>query len=96
MQLARLNMGKVDLAPLALAAAVAVVLAIRHVTEVLELIGLARNAKLFVDATRRGGGNVLARQRMAGATVGKHPTPKALELAATTEQQVCVFAPALN
>ena len=41
MQLARLNMGKVDLAPFALAATVAVVLAVHHVSEVLELIGLA-------------------------------------------------------
>ena len=52
MQLARLNMGKVDLAPFALAATVAVVLAVHHVSEVLELIGLARNAELFVDAAR--------------------------------------------
>ena len=41
MQLARLNMGKVDLAPFALAAAVAVVLAVGHVTEVFELVGCA-------------------------------------------------------
>ena len=58
MQLARLNMGKVDLAPFALAATVAVVLAVHHVSEVLELIGLARNAELFVDAARRGGRDV--------------------------------------
>lgn len=73
MQLARLNMGKVDLAPFALAATVAVVLAVHHVSEVLELIGLARNAELFVDAARRGGGRDVFRERMAGAAIGERP-----------------------
>lgn len=96
MQLARLNMGKVDLAPFALAAAVAVVLAVHHVSEVLELIGLARDAKLFVDATRRGGRDVFPGERMAGTAIGQHPAPQAFERTATTEQQARVFALALD
>ena len=96
MQLARLNMGKVDLAPFALAAAVAVVLAVHHVSEVLELIGLARDAKLFVDATCRGGRDVFPGERMAGTAIGQHPAPQAFERAATTEQQARVFALALD
>lgn len=92
MQLARLNMDEVDLAPFALAATVAVVLAVDHVAEVLELIGIARNAKLFVDATRRGGRDVFPGKRMAGAAIGQHPAPQALERTAATEQQARVFA----
>ena len=96
MQLARLNMGKVDLAPFALAAAVAVVLAVHHVSEVLELIGLARDAKLFVDAARRGGGDVLARQRMPRASIGQHAAPQSFERTAAAEQQARVLALALD
>ncbi len=92
MQLAGLNMGKVDLAPFALAAAVAVVLAVRHVSEVLELIWLARNAELFVDATRRGDRDVFPGERMAGAAIGQHSAPQAFERTAATEQQARVFA----
>ncbi len=61
-----------------------------------EIARLARDAELLAHATCRGGRDVFPGERMAGATVGKHPTPKALELAATTEQQARVFAPALN
>ena len=57
-QLARLDAGQIDLAPLALAAAVAVVLAVDHVTQVLKLVGLAHDAELFVDAARRRSGDV--------------------------------------
>ncbi len=96
MQLARLNMGKVDLAPFALAATIAVVLAVHHVTEVLKFGGIARNAKLFVDATRRGGRDVFPGEWMAGAAIGQHPAPQALERTAATKQQTRVFAPALN
>ena len=56
MQLARLNIGRKHFAPFALATTVAVILAIDHVTEVLKLGGIARDAKLLVDAARRRGG----------------------------------------
>ena len=96
MQLARLNMGCEHLAPFALAAAVAVVLAVHHVSEVLKLGGLTREAELFVDATRRGGRDVFPGERMAGAAIGQHPAPQAFERTAATEQQTRVFAPALD
>ena len=96
MQLAQLNMGCEHLAPFALAATVAVVLAVHHVTEVLELIGLAHDAELFVDATRRGGRDVFPGERMAGTAIGQHPAPQALERTAATEQQARAFAPALD
>ena len=96
MQLARLNMGKVDLTPFALATTIAVVLTVHHVTEVLELAGVARNAELFVDATRRGGRDVFPGERMAGAAIGQHPAPQAFERTAATEQQARVFALALD
>ena len=89
-------MGKVDLAPFALAAAVAVVLAVHHVSEVLELIRLARNAELFVDATRRGGRDVFPGEWMAGAAIGQRPAPQSFERTAATEQQARVFALALD
>ena len=96
MQLARLNMGWEHLAPFALAAAVAVVLAVHHVAEVFELVGCARDAELFVDAARRRGGNVLPGERMAGTAIGQHSAPQAFERTAATEQQARVFAPALD
>ena len=95
-QLARLNTGQVDLAPFALTAAVAVILAVHHVPQMLELVRLAHDAELFVDATRRRGGDALPRERMAGAAIGQHPAPQALERAAATEQQAHVFALALD
>ena len=95
MQLARLNMGKVDLTPFALAATVAVVLEVHHVSEVLKIGGIARNAELLVDAARRGSRDVFPGERMAGAAIGQHPAPQALERTAATEQQARVFAPAL-
>ena len=84
-QLARLDAGQIDLAPLAFAAAVAVILAVDHVTQVLKLVGLAHDAELFVDAARRRSGDVLPREWMAGAAIGQHPAPQALERAAATE-----------
>ena len=89
-------MGCEHLAPFALAAAVTVVLAVGHVTEVFELVGCARDAELFVDAARRRGDNVLPGERMAGTAIGQHPAPQAFERTATTEQQACVFALALD
>ena len=96
MQLARLNMGKVDLAPFALAAAVAVILAVDHVTQVLKLVGLAHDAELFVDAARRRSGDVLPREWMAGAAIGQHPTPQPFERTAAAEQQARVLALTLD
>ena len=89
-------MGCEHLAPFALAAAVAVVLAVHHVSKVLELIGLARNAELFVDAARRGGRDVFPGERMAGTAIGQHPAPQSFERTAATEQQARVFALALD
>ena len=89
-------MGCEHLAPFALAAAVTVVLAVHHATEVFELVGLTRDAELFVDAASRRSGDVLPRERMAGAAIGQHPAPQSLERTAATEQQARVFAPALD
>ena len=96
MQLARLNMGRKHFAPFALATTVAVILAIDHVTEVLKLGGIARDAKLLVDTARRRGGTVLPGERMAGAAVSKHAAPQALERTATAEQQARVLTLALD
>ena len=95
-QLARLNMGREHLTPFALAAAVAVILAVDHVPQVLKLVGLAHDAELFVDAARRRSGNALPRERMASAAIGQHPAPQALERAAATEQQTCALALTLD
>ena len=72
------------------------VLTVHHVSEVLELIGLACNAELFVDAAHRGGRDVFPGERMAGTAIGQHSAPQSLERTAATEQQARVFAPALD
>ena len=86
MQRARVDARGENGAPLALAVAIAMILAVYDVPQLLQRSLIGRQAALFLQATRGPRRKFLPHLGVAGTAIGEHTTPQALECTATAQE----------